>query len=55
MMRQVLCKILNDSIHEARYIVQCVNKTYSKVHKDYGVEVFNAVVLTSIKVMEYGD
>jgi hypothetical protein len=54
-MRQVLCKIFSDISQEARYIVQCVNKTYSKVHKESGVEVFNAAVRTSIKVMEHGD
>jgi hypothetical protein len=54
-MRQVSCKILSDISQEARYIVQCVNKTYSKVHKGHGVEVFNATVRTIIKVMEHGD
>lgn len=48
-------KILSDFSQEARYIVQCLNKTYSKVHKEYGAGVFNAPFCTSIKVMEHGD
>jgi len=32
-MKQVLRKILIDISQEACYIVQCVNKTYNKVHK----------------------
>jgi hypothetical protein len=54
-MRQIWRKILSDISQEARYIVQCVNKTYSEVHKAYGVEGFIAAVRTSIKVMEHGD
>jgi hypothetical protein len=51
-MRQVLYKILSDISQEALYIVQCVNTTYNKAHKEYGVEVFNAAVCTNNKVME---
>jgi len=54
-MRQVLRKILSDVNQEARYIVQCVNKTYSKIHKECGMDVFIAEVRSSIKVMEHGD
>jgi len=54
-MSQVLRKILSDISQEARYIVQCVNKTYSKVHQEYDAEVFIAAVRTSLKDIEHGD